>query len=74
MLRRNHLQVRLGGVFAIDEDEGMFTLRLKANSNLDDEWIDYTTELKAGQIYAYSFEVDELKAKQVILKNFIIYK
>ena len=62
------------GVFAIDEEGGMFALRLKANSNLDDEWVDYTTELKAGQVYAYSFEVDELKAKQVILKNFIIYK
>lgn len=61
------------GIYRHSKESGWYVLRLKANSNLADEYADCIVWLEEGRKYFYSFEVEKLKKKKVVLDGFVIY-
>ena len=51
-------------------ETGWYRLRLKANSNLQDESVEIYTYLIKGQRYYYSFDVGTLTKKKAVVSNF----
>ena len=49
---------------------GKFTLRLRSNSNLQDEYIEAEIELQQNEMYKWSYEVESFAPNEVIIKNF----
>ena len=62
------------GTLVNKEAQGTFGLRIRANSNLADEWIEYETELKQNQVCYYKMSIDELNSKRVTISKVEIYK
>ena len=60
------------GFFVHDEPSGNYTIRLVANSNLRDEYIDASAWLDEGEAYYYSFTVDSLKETEAIVSDYEI--
>ena len=61
------------GSFVHEHDTGWYLIRLKGNSNKKDEAIDVLTYLVNGEEYFYSFIVNELSEKKIIIKNYNLY-
>ena len=61
------------GGFILKNETGWYTIRLKGNTNLRDEDIDILTYLMKGKKYYYSFDVDELSKKRIVIKNYHFY-
>ena len=58
------------GTYCHTLDSGKYNILLKGNTNLADEYIVYEVNLEKGKSYWYSYTVDELSEKQVVLKDF----
>ena len=77
---KNNLQVikvmweegRCEGSFVHGRGNGWYTLRLVANSNLSDEYIDMKVWLEDGKQYGYIFTVDLLDKKEAIVSDYRI--
>lgn len=50
------------GSYTHDFDSGIYKVRLKANSNLKDECVDYIVNLEKGKTYGFAFDVYGLEA------------
>ncbi len=58
------------GSFTLNSNSGEYLLRLNANSNLQDEYIDYIVYLEKGETYGYTFHVEKLSEKEVVITNY----
>ena len=57
------------GIYQHQLPDGLYTLCLKANSNLSDETIKSPVYLRQGDQIAYSYIVNELRSDQITLKE-----
>lgn len=53
-----------------DNETGWYRVRLKANSNLQDESIDVLAYLEKGEIYFYSFNLNSFDNRRVVIENY----
>lgn len=51
-------------------DTGEYTLRLKANSNKNDEFVSYKVYLENGRNYLVNLDLEYFDSKKVIVRNF----
>lgn len=63
----------VSGFFVHDRESGWYTLRLKANSNKKDEYIECSAYLEHGDVYRYAYQIDQLTQEQVEISRFKIY-
>lgn len=61
----------LQGIYTHVAESGWYSLQLKANSNLADEYIESKVYLKQGDIYGYRFELTSLNEQSVEVKDFV---
>lgn len=61
------------GTYIHTGQSGWYTLRLKVNSNLQDEYVDCLAHLVNGSKYYYSFSVNSLSEQEANLSNFEVY-
>lgn len=52
---------------------GWYKIRLKVNTNLQDEFCEFDAYLREGEMYYYSFEVNEFNKKKAIICNYRFY-
>lgn len=55
------------------EGDGKYRLMLRANSNIQDEWLKDEVDLKRGQVCYYTFSLDELTRKRASISDFKLY-
>jgi hypothetical protein len=60
------------GVYTHQEASGWYTVRLRANSNLADEFVQQKVYLQQGITYRYAFSVDQLEAQSVCIRDFVL--
>lgn len=60
------------GMFTHEAKSGWYTMRLVANSNLSDEYIDAKAWLNQGEEYYFSFTVDSLEKNQAVVTDYDI--
>ncbi len=58
------------GVYLNNYDSGEYLLRLRANSNIHDEYIEKRIELDNGSLYSFSFTVDKISESEIAVKGF----
>ncbi len=58
------------GGFIHKNETGWYTIRLKGNTNKRDEALDVLAYLLKGKKYYYSFDVNELSKKRIVIKNY----
>lgn len=58
------------GYYTHTEEDDDYYIRLRGNANLRDEAIVYITEIQNNKTYKYSFDVDTITDKEVIVSNF----
>lgn len=63
---------KVSEVFLCQLPTGWYRFRMKANSNLKDEIVDYFVFLEAGEYYTYSYQVNKLSEKSIIYSSFEI--
>ena len=59
--------------FIHKDETGWYTVRLKGNSNQKDEGIDTLTYLEKGKKYYYSYDVQTLSKKKIVIKNYAFF-
>ena len=52
-----------------NRESGWYVLRLKGNSHIQDEYIDYPVYLVRGKEYSYSCVIEELLPEKITLKD-----
>lgn len=62
------------GVYIHRLESGTYIIKLKANSNKQDEAVTLKVRLVEGEEYAYSFNVKSFNDKQVTISDFIFEK
>lgn len=60
-------------VFQMAEPTGWYCLRLKANSSMQDEYIDYIVHLEMEESYAFSFKVHKLAKSHIVISDFRVF-
>ena len=60
----------VSAVYTHDMDSGWYTIRLKANSNMSDEYGDSDIYLDRGDKYWISFDIRKLRKKEVEIRDF----
>lgn len=60
-------------VYTHTKRSGLYTLRLKANGTLQDEYIDINTYLVKGASYQYEYCIEDLTEHKVLLSNYKVY-
>lgn len=61
------------GVYIHDLDSGWYTIRLKGNTNLEDEFLECRVWLEQGKKYFYQFSATKLKEKEITIGAFELY-
>ena len=61
------------GNFIHTTESGWYIIRMKANANKKDEGIDILAYLHTGQKYFYSFRVDKLNWKRIVVDHIELY-
>lgn len=56
------------------EKSGEYIVRLRANSNLQDEYLEYTVYLEQGRMYSCGFEVRSLTETEALVSELKIYE
>lgn len=64
---------RVEETYIHDMESGWYIIRLKVNSNLQDEYVDAMAYLIEGEEYHYSFNIDELSDKTVKISEYQLY-
>ena len=57
-------------IYKHEYDSGWYWIRLKVNSNKQDEYIDGYTYLKQGEAYYYSFHIDKLEEQEAMISDY----
>ena len=58
------------GIYTHQAQEGDYFIRFKANGNKKDEWIEFIANLEENRTYQYTYEVEVLEGKKVIISNY----
>lgn len=61
------------GSFQAKGESNWYCIRIKANSNLEDEWIDIKTYLEKDEEYSFYCTIDELTEKKVVISNLDLF-
>lgn len=61
------------GLYYNNSPSGLYTLRFKANSNMQDEYVDYTLRLENNNLYNFEFQVNKLDEKEVKLSKIKVF-
>ena len=61
---------RKTGDYVFTGEDGTYILRLKCNTNLQDENVYIRVNLAQGSIYSYAYEVTEIDSEHIVLKDF----
>lgn len=61
------------GAYIHNGESGWYTLRLKANSNMRDEYVECLVYLINGRVYHYSYNIDKLTENKVEFSGFEFY-
>jgi len=62
------------GSFVNAYNDGDYILRIKANSNIQDEYVDIKISLKKGQVYGYIYNVFTCDTNKVTVNGIAFYK
>ena len=57
------------GYYCHFDPSGEYCIKLRANSNLSDEWITFTCNLKQHALYEISFEIVKIEEREIIVNN-----
>jgi len=57
------------GVYIHEKPDGLYCIKVRANSNKRDEYVEELVELTKGMIYRFSYTVDKLEEKEVVLSK-----
>lgn len=57
------------GLYFHDRDSGNYTVRIRANSSLQDEYIEYEMCFEKGKVYKVQYNVEELCVNSVVISN-----
>ena len=52
---------------------GWYRLRIQANSNKHDEYIDYFVFIESGEFYTLSFKLNKITSRQIVYSEFNMY-
>lgn len=55
------------GVYIHDKPDGLYYIKVRANSNKRDEYVEELVELTEGMMYRFYYTVDTLEEKEVVL-------
>ncbi len=55
------------GVYIHDKSDGLYYIKVRANSNKRDEYVEELVELTEGMMYRFYYTVDTLEEKEVVL-------
>ena len=61
------------GEYVHELPEGMYYLRLKANTNLADEYVDSLVYLKLGDRINYYYEIEDINTRWITVKNLSVH-
>ncbi len=61
--------MKIDGEYRHELPEGTYYLRLKANTNLSDEYIDSLIYLKHGDRIIYNYEIEDINPEWITIKN-----
>ncbi|MBQ4000240.1 MAG: hypothetical protein II643_04510, partial [Oscillospiraceae bacterium] len=61
---------RKKGIYIHYEPDDEYFIKLRANSNLKDEYIGTKVHLNTGIIYEWSYEIEKMSPNEVIVKDF----
>lgn len=61
------------GSYVHEDQTGWYLIRLKGNTNKHDETMDFSVYLENGITYYFSFTVDELSPKKIIVNNYVFF-
>ena len=61
------------GSFIHKAESGWYIIRMKANSNKQDEGMDLIAYLQKGKTYFYSFHIDKLGKKRITVDEYKVY-
>ena len=65
---------KVKGAYCHKLKTGTYSVVVKGNSNLMDEYVEYKVRLKKGRTYWYTYTVDELSEKQIVFRDFAFYE
>lgn len=65
--------MEIRGEYVHELPEGMYYLRLKANTNLSDEYIDSLVYLKHGDRIIYNYDIEDISSDWIIVKNLSVH-
>ena len=62
------------GTYLQTAETGEYAIKVKANSNLQDEYVEYTFHLEKDNIYKLEYDVESLDSTSAAVKNFTFSK